>query len=299
MVYPVIRLPDDAPTQLEQLGTKAKFWYRGQNDRRMLFKKGRPGTGENWAEKVCCEIARLLNIPHAEYDLAVWRDSKGVVSPSFVPSGARLVFGNELLGKLINDYKEGGKRYQARQHTVGRVMAVTSSKAVRLPLEWGAPDSITLAADVFIGYLMLDALIGNQDRHDENWGLISLPDKRVFLTPTFDHASSLGRNEHDDARQRMLTTRDKNQTVEAYVGRARSALYATPTSTKPLTTLDAFREAVKILPRAADYWKALLDGIDVEEFRAILREVPDTEITNPAREFAYRMLEINIGRILG
>jgi len=63
MTYPVIELAEDVPAQLEQLGTKTKFWYRDKNGLRMMFKQGRPGTGENWAEKVCCEICRLLCNP--------------------------------------------------------------------------------------------------------------------------------------------------------------------------------------------------------------------------------------------
>lgn len=297
MSYPIIQLSDDAPTQLEQLGTKTKFWFRDQDGRSMLFKEGRPGTGENWAEKVACEICRLLDIPHADYELAVWKKSKGVVTLSFVPEGARLVFGNELLAKIFNDYEEG-KRYRVRQHTVRTVMAVASFKDVGLPLGWDAPAAIKDAADLFAGYLMLDALISNQDRHHENWGLVFVPDRGVFFAPTFDHASSLGRNETDRVRMEMMTTRDRGRSVDAYVQRAVSALYASPSSAKPLGTLEAFTEAAKIRPDAARYWVSRLANIDQEEFRAILAEVPDTEISVPARDFACRMLEINMQRIL-
>ncbi|HEY4697897.1 MAG TPA: hypothetical protein VIH29_07815 [Gallionella sp.] len=297
MSYPIIQLPDDAPTQLEQLGTKTKFWFRDQNGQSMLFKEGRPGTGENWAEKVCCEICGLIDMPHADYDLAIWKESKGVVTPSFVPVGARLVFGNELLAKIFNDYEEG-KRYRVRQHTVRTVMAVASFKDVGLPLGWSAPAEIKDAADLFAGYLMLDALVSNQDRHHENWGLVFVPDKGVFFAPTFDHASSLGRNETDTVRTEMLATRDRGRSVEAYVERAISALYATPPGPKPLGTLEAFAEAAKIRPDAAAYWMGRLANINLEEFRGILEEVPDTDISAPARDFACRMLEINRQRIL-
>ncbi|WP_040855534.1 hypothetical protein [Thiorhodovibrio frisius] len=50
-MYPVIDLGDRTPDLLEQLGNKEKYWFR-INDRRCLFKIGRPGTGENWAEKL-------------------------------------------------------------------------------------------------------------------------------------------------------------------------------------------------------------------------------------------------------
>lgn len=296
MTYPIIQLPADAPAQLEQLGSKTKFWYRDENGHRMLFKEGRPGTGENWAEKVCCEFCRLLGLPHAQYDLAVWKDLKGVVTPTFVPKGGRLVLGNELLARIVNDYDQS-KRFRARQHTVRTVMAIASFPAVGFPCGWEPPVAVTDAAGVFVGYLMLDALVSNQDRHHENWGVIFLPEQGVFLAPTFDHASSLGRNETDAERTKRLMTKDKGHSVEAYVARARSAFYATYSSTRPLSTLEALREAAKIRREAADYWQGQLARIGVGEFRGILAEIPDTEITEPSREFAARMLEINTGRI--
>ncbi len=297
MTYPIIELPGDAPTQLEQLGTKTKFWYRDQVGRSMLFKEGRPGTGENWAEKVCCEVCRCLDLPHAEYDLAVWKDKKGVVTPSMVPQGARLVLGNELLAKVIDDYEEG-KRYRVRQHTVRTVMVVASSPLVALPLNWVSPAVIDDAASLFVGYLMLDALVSNQDRHHENWGMIFLQDRGVFFAPTFDHASSLGRNESDQNRLDRLITRDKGRSIKTYVERAKSAFFSTRTSSNPLKTLDAFQEAAKIRPAAADYWMRKLSEINAKTYGDILGKVPDGVISAPARDFACRMLEINSERIL-
>ncbi len=297
MTYPIIVVAEDIPAQLEQLGSKAKFWYRDESGCRVLFKEGRPGTGENWAEKVCCEICRLLDLPHAEYNLAVWRDRKGVVTPTFVPKGGSLVLGNELLARIIDDY-DRAKRFQAHQHTVRTVMEVASFAEVGFPVGWEPPELITDAAGVFVGYLMLDALVSNQDRHHENWGVILLPEKGVFFAPTFDHASSLGRNEPDHVRTERLMTNDKGRSVEAYVERANSAFYATYSSTKPLTTLEAFREAAKIRPEATKYWLRQLIGIDKGEYRGILAEIPDSEISAPARDFAGRMLEINANRIL-
>ena len=93
MSYPIRELQDDVSVQLEQLGTKAKFWFENEQGDKVLFKEGRPGTGENWAEKVCCELCQQLDIPHAAYDLALWRNRPGVVTPSFVPPSARLVLG--------------------------------------------------------------------------------------------------------------------------------------------------------------------------------------------------------------
>lgn len=296
MTYPITALPYDGPTQLEQLGTKQKFWFQDPEVGLILFKVGRPGTGENWAEKVCCEICELLDIPHADYGLATWGGLQGVVTVSFVPDDGRLVFGNELLSKFI-DYDEG-KRYQARQHTVRVVMYVIGDSNVSMPMGWSAPAQLKDAADVFVGYLMLDALVGNQDRHHENWGLISVPNQGVFFAPTFDHASSLGRNESDQVRKDILETRDAGRNIESYVSRARSALFLTPGDTKPLKTLEAFAEASKYRPHAANYWKNKLSYLKLEEIQRILDKIPDDQISEMARKFACKMMEINIKKIL-
>ena len=70
MPYPIIAVPDYAANQLEQLGTKLKFWYRDGINQRILFKVGRPNIGENWAEVVSCKICKLLHLPCAAYEFA-------------------------------------------------------------------------------------------------------------------------------------------------------------------------------------------------------------------------------------
>jgi hypothetical protein len=51
-------------------------------------------------------------------------------------------------------------------------------------------------------------------RHHQNWGLILSPDKKTYLAPTFDHASSLGRNETDENREDRLATKDLGRSME-------------------------------------------------------------------------------------
>jgi hypothetical protein len=70
---PILDSTADRP---EVLGSKEKTWLNPDRQldlpaRRHLFKVGRPNTGENWAEKVCSEILKVLGIPRAEYDFAI------------------------------------------------------------------------------------------------------------------------------------------------------------------------------------------------------------------------------------
>lgn len=60
------------------------------------------------------------------------------------------------------------------------------------------------------GYFVLDAMICNTDRHHDSWGLLTGPrafgGNEYIVAPTFDHASSLGRELQDERREEMLNT---------------------------------------------------------------------------------------------
>ncbi|CBN58812.1 MULTISPECIES: hypothetical protein [Kamptonema] len=51
------------------------------------------------------------------------------------------------------------------EHTIDIVLRVISNESVNLPIGWIAPRGIQKAVEVFVGYLLLDAWIGNGDRH--------------------------------------------------------------------------------------------------------------------------------------
>lgn len=79
--YQLERLAPVVASDLEQLGTKEKFWfsYMDTEPRLWLFKFSRVGTGEHWSEKCAAELCHLLGIPHAEYELALTDGRYGVM----------------------------------------------------------------------------------------------------------------------------------------------------------------------------------------------------------------------------
>lgn len=299
MTYPIVSVPENAQEQLEQLGTKQKFWFVDPSEQLCLFKYAREGTGEDWAEKIAAELGAQLGLPHAKYDLAECGGRRGVVTPSFSPVGGRLIFGNELLSYAVSGY-ETQPRHHRQHHTIGRVFALLSSPNIdiQVPLEWTRPEQLSSAGSVFLGYLLLDVLIGNQDRHDENWGVL-LHQGKVYLQPTFDHASSLGRNESDEVRANRLQTTDQNRSVERYVARARSALYAAPTASKPLSTLEAFVSGAKHEPSAAKFWLERLSRLEDDGFRQAIWNVDSLRMSEVSKQFALRMCQLNKQRLLG
>ncbi len=111
MTYRIVEVTQGVSTQLEQLGSKYKFWYRS-GGRRTLFKEGRPNTGENWAEKASCEIARILGLPHADYEPARCGDRHGVIRTETRAEEkvfSELSFARRALMDALYDHTHGGQ----------------------------------------------------------------------------------------------------------------------------------------------------------------------------------------------
>lgn len=285
--FKVIEIAEDQPEVPETLGTKEKFWIRHDGSRKLL-KFGREGTGEDWAEKVACELAELLGVPHAHYDLARCRGRTCVLSTTIVPEDGRLILGNEIIASVGREY-DGARAYHQREHTVSRVLAA---------LRVHATSPVAETWHQFLGYLLLDAWIGNTDRHHENWALIIRKDREVELAPTFDHASSMGRELTDADRVRRLRTSDARIAPAAFAKKARSALYEDPGDKRPLSPIEAFRSAARAQRRSGFYWLERISSISDAQVSGILERIPASFITPEAREFAFAVLGANKAALL-
>jgi hypothetical protein len=133
-LYQIIDVPANAPEDPEPLGSKDKFWYA---DQEYLFKEARDESGEDWAEKVCAEVAGRLGLPHADYELATWQRAslpvRGVISRNFCRNGAALILGNELLPEADPAYAPGISKFRTSAHTLDRVLMTLHNFDPRLP----------------------------------------------------------------------------------------------------------------------------------------------------------------------
>lgn len=302
-MFHICRVDGNREEAIEPLGSKRKFWF-SEDDRRMLFKAEERGTGEDWAEVVACHLCELLGLPHVHYELAEEWDratyvQPGVVCETCAPAPISLVLGNQLLVERDPAYPAAeGRKYRVREHTVDAVAEVVTKLATPAPQWMGnVPEGICSALEIFVGYVLLDAWIANQDRHHENWGALRDGDE-LRLAPTFDHGASLARNLSDTERKDRLTTKDKNRTIDAFARRARSAFYSSAADAKPLPTLDAFLAFAGLAPRAADCWRDSLATVTPEEVQRILGEVPPKRMSKIAKKFTLELLLQNQQRIL-
>ncbi|EPD6700146.1 hypothetical protein ACTV1I_000963 [Cronobacter dublinensis] len=304
--YRLERLAPVVASDLEQLGTKEKFWfeYVDREARLWLFKFSRAGTGEHWSEKCAAELCHLLGIPHADYELAITGGRLGVISPNMIPYEYRMVMGNEVLHNTTADYPEplppGEKAVRVKEHTVTRVLGCLDNEAEPIqPPDCDYDLRGLNAGDIFCGYLLLDALISNQDRHHENWAIMLNNETGArILCPTYDHAASLGREMLDSERTERLESRDRNRQIPAFVRKARSELFKLKTDKRPLTTVDAFKHAVENRLQAKEHWLVKLRALTEEAIVGVFNDVPADCISEIARTFAIKMVLENRRRLL-
>ena len=280
--YPVIEVRPEWGLGNEDMGTKRKFWYRAPSqDTRWLFKYPQPNTGQYWAEKIAAEIARLIDVPHARVELAIYEGDRGSVTESFVRSRQEMIHGNQLLTDAVTGYNPERTFHQS-SHTIGNI---------RTALEHVCKDPAAKreAKTRLAEYLVLDALIGNTDRHHENWGMLRERDGerwRHVVAPSFDHASSLGRELRDPRRSLLL---NENR-VGTYVERGPGAIFWSEEARRGPSPLQLVRYAAK---RYADSFRPVLrktGELDRNALRAVVCRVPDDWMSPSAAEFAVEMM---------
>jgi hypothetical protein len=245
--------------------------------------------GEDWAEKIASEVGQLLGLPVARIELARRAHRQGCLSLDLVPRGWEQQPGAVLIGRLIKDYESRTKDRQG--HSLANIRQVLR--------DFAAPPGSALppefeAFDVFAGYLVLDALIANRDRHDNNWAVLRPPGGgRDHLCGSYDHASGLGFGLTDAERSRWL----------AHDGVARWARRGTaykferePGGRLPSLVGLAQQAFAMVAPTVRDFWMQAVADLAPRSLENTVHRVPD--LSGPTLTFTTQLLMTNRQRLL-
>jgi hypothetical protein len=293
-VFPILQVDPNSLVGDEQLGSKSKFWFEHVGER-WLFKLARENTGEDWAEKVAAEVAKVVPVLAARVELADYRGRRGSASLSFIGENESLVHGNEILAGQIFGY-DRQKKLKQSDHTFDNIVA-----AVR-KLVGGAEWYHDVLKEI-ARYIVLDALICNTDRHHENWGFLTTYQtsdagevSMLFrMAPSFDHASSLGRELLDERAVEILAANG----VPAYARRGHGGIYWEQSDRRGANPLQLVELASNKFP---DYFREPIAGVasaPVERLLDIVDEVPNLVISEPSRRFAKALLAYTHGVLSG
>ncbi len=126
-----------------------------------MVREKRDYTPENWSEILAYEIGNLLGFNVLRYDLAVHNGKVGCISKNMIkPSNNEsLIEGHSILSRYDSTYDPSDKGTYNRYTFEFVCNALKAYNA-----EFFVKDLIRT--------LIFDAIIGNSDRHQSNWGLI-------------------------------------------------------------------------------------------------------------------------------
>ena len=138
-------------------------------------------------------------------------------------------------------------------------------------------------------YVLLDGLIGNTDRHHENWMVAYVHhygDMWIEIMPSYDHASSLGRELTDDKRQRILDS----DGVQRYLDAGRGAIFVDSRRKRAPSPLRLARLLCRWRPEYTNRTLERIGGVPEDEIRTTIGRVPDEFMSEIAREFAFQVV---------
>lgn len=289
--FPVINVAPELVLESEQLGTKDKFWFISDDEylgkSQWLFKFPTEGTGQHWAEKIACEVAKQMRILTPRVELAVFEGARGSATENFTKDGYELFHGNQILAGFEPDYQTD-QRWHQNDHTIGRIFDAIG--AIFLD-----PDMARKASDQMAAYLVLDALICNVDRHHENWGILrkSTPDgMRGRLAPSYDHASSLGRELRDSDSKNNRERYLRELGVAKYIERGRCPIFVDatePHGPSPFRLVQRCLEIERLEPHFR-HGLEKLSHLNSASFESIINCVPEGWMSPLAREFTLCLL---------
>ena len=248
------------------------------------------GDGSEAALTDCAEVftsrlAAAIDLPAAECRFAILDGRPGLISRNVTPHGFNLNTGTTYLPEVEGYQRrqsagsdaDGGRMRLDKGYTLDSVEQVLEHVE--------APPGVSELSGfaVFAGYLVLDALVGNGDRHPGNWAILERQsDGGRFLAPTYDHGSALGAGLTDDNR------RDKDPVAFARRGRAN------PFSPRKQLLVDLALEAVR--RSGADLWVARFAALDGVSIQATL-EAPQGRLSVVASTFMEQVVLENQRRL--
>ena len=294
MPYSLHQIDSSWVLESEQLGTKDKFWLRATEEHALpsssvwLFKEPTLETGQHWAEKIAYEISRKMGVLAPRVELAEFNGIKGSITENFTTDNYDLFHGNQILAGSDSSY-EPGQRFSQNDHTLERIIEA---------LRHTFPDDkfSQQACQKFASYLVLDALICNVDRHHENWGVLRKNNSdgtwRGRLAPSFDHASSLGRELKDDASKQKRRRYLDELGIAKYLERGRCPIFMDVTGRHGPSPIRLVERASKD-PRFQAFFSSaleLIERVSQPDFEKIIAEIPQNWMTDTAREFSLSLL---------
>lgn len=164
----------------EGSGRSEKIWLKDLATSQIgLFKfKKDVDTKDHISEKLASELAALLGLPSAHVEIGIYKGREGSMSFLINRDNEDLIEGIWLINELYPNYSAEKMYDDVKEEYYSLEMIINSIEKYGL-----LPDLLKM--------LIFDYLIGNSDRHQNNWAIISKGERKYDFSPLYDNSSSL------------------------------------------------------------------------------------------------------------
>ena len=295
----IIEITPDKWTKIEGFsskGLRVKSWYERIDDNEVFLYKepkiynyedGSFVTKEIWTELIAYKIGTFIGLNIPEAIPAVLENNYGILIRNFLERG--------LAGMPINELIEAKE--------------ILSNNLVRLSHNIDAIEMLLKTEGVdekawveYIRMLIFDCLIGNNDRHDENWGfLVDRIHQVLRLAPIYDNASCLTSGENEERVQELLLNPEK---LNKYINNSKPPnLYRTFFDEKHYKHYEIMKILIEKDSNVTDLIQEMLKPDYLSYTRSIVDEIQQLDVpevyklTDNRKELILKILEIRKSKL--
>jgi len=258
----------DAKSQAS--GTRSKFWLIepntcADNPTKHLFKIPTEGTGGHWAEFIASKLGERLGFHTATVELAQYNGVFGTISKNFREKTEDLFEGGDLFLSQFESFS----RYSLEFYELPHIINILSTYDLERE---------------FVNIPIFDALIANNDRHCDNWGVLTGP-SGIRLAPIYDNGSSLGFNETLQRKKKMITD---DRMLTGFCNRGKSSI-GLPNRKKP-KHFELLIFLCKQMPRQFELAIKRIESLNEDILLSIIHEIPNEIMCNLNKKWVIHLL---------
>jgi hypothetical protein len=247
-----------------------------------------------WTEIIAYKVGRILGIEVPPAFLASYNDPvRGLGYASLIewyynyPDNERCKVdrGGDFMSRTIPDYD----REKGKSHNFETIISIFSDLEVK---DW---------AYKWAKILLFDTIIGNTDRHQENWEVYSFFDKKGSLveelSPAFDNGTAMGYEILPNGFSKKIAS------LEAYVGKGTHHMKWALNDKKKVQHFKLLEKLIEKFPKTEDLIKAKLKIDILPLYDDILQltafDIQDRhyKLTRERADFIIKLLEFRYNKI--
>ena len=245
-------------------GSRVKKLIIDNNEEKAFFKYEGEGyfVSEACSEKMSYEIAKILGYECARIELA--KDSEGTIGILNYLFVKKDVIEHIDAISYLNIHNEERPVY----YTISNIKKTLDELDKSLFQD-------------FIKIMIFDALVGEQDRHEENWG-ITINRKKYKISPLYDNGCNLLRDFKNESYSKKYY--DGKKDFDAYINKSKTIIYKEDNKNKykhfelikylNVDYRDIVQKEIKNLNKLTD-----------ETIEDIIEKIPDGLLTKKHKEY--------------